>query len=391
MTAPGRIYLDNAATSWPKPAGVADAVDRYLRVLGAPAGRSGYREAAEVERRIADTRRQAALLIGAGDPNRVVFTAGCTDALNLALHGLLRPGDHVVTTVMEHNSVLRPLRHLRDHRGVEVTQVGCSDEGFVDVDALAAATGPSTRLIALIHASNVTGALQPVEKAAEIAHAAHALLLVDGAQSLGVEPINVQRLGIDLLAGSGHKGLLGLLGIGILYIGPGIEQRMEGLRQGGTGTNSEDDHQPTSLPHKYESGSSNVPGILGLEAGLQFLRERTLSAIRRHEMELTARLMQGLARIDGVTVHGPQNLSQRLGVVSITVAGFDPHEIASTLDAVYSVQVRSGLHCAPLMHRALGTLNRGGTVRLSLGPFTTDEQIDRAVTAIEEISHAASS
>jgi cysteine desulfurase family protein len=386
-----RIYLDNAATSWPKPPAVADAVDRYLRKLGAPAGRSGYREAAEVERRIRDTRRHTAQLIGADDPKRVVFTAGCTDSLNLALHGLLQTGDHVVTTVIEHNSVLRPLRHLQDHRGVEITHVGCSDEGFVDVDALVRAVRPSTRLIALIHASNVTGALQPIERVAEIARQHRALLLVDAAQSLGSEPIDVKGLGIDLLAGPGHKGLLGPLGVGILYLRAGVEEHVESCRQGGTGTQSEDDRQPRSLPDKYESGNFNVPGILGLEAALQFLRERTISALRRHETELTARLMDGLARIDGVTLHGPRDPRLRVGVISVSVAGFDPHEIASTLDATYAVQVRSGLHCAPLMHRALGTLERGGTVRLSLGPYTTDEHIDRTVAAIGEISHAARS
>jgi cysteine desulfurase family protein len=389
MSSPQRIYLDNAATSWPKPPAVLDAVDRYLRELGAPAGRSGYREAAEVERRVRDTRRHTAQLIGAEDPKRVVLTAGCTDSLNLALHGLLRTGDHVVTTVMEHNSVLRPLRHLQDHRGVEITHVGCSEEGFVDLEALAGAIRPSTRLIAMIHASNVTGALQPIAKVAEIARKHRVLLLIDAAQSLGVEPIDVKGLGIDLLAGPGHKGLLGPLGVGILYFGEGVEQQVESFRQGGTGTQSEDDRQPLSLPDKYESGNLNVPGILGLEAGVQFLREHIVSAIRRQETELASRLVEGLGRIEGVTLHGPRDPQMRVGVVSISVAGFDPHEIASTLDAVYAIQVRSGLHCAPLMHRALGTLDRGGTVRLSLGPFTTEEHIDRTVSAIAEISRAA--
>jgi selenocysteine lyase/cysteine desulfurase len=243
----------------------------------------------------------------------------------------------------------------------------------------------------MIHASNVTGALQPIQQVAEIARARRVLLLIDAAQSLGAAPIDVKGMGIDLLAGPGHKGLLGPLGVGILYFGPGIEDQVESFRQGGTGTQSEDDHQPVSLPDKYESGNFNVPGILGLEAALQFLRERTISAVRRHETDLIARLMDGLGRIDGVTIHGPRDPQRRVGVVSVSVTGFDAHEIASTLDAVYAVQVRSGLHCAPLMHRALGTLVRGGTVRLSLGPFTTEEHIDRTVSAIGEISHAARS
>jgi cysteine desulfurase family protein len=389
MTNPARIYLDNAATSWPKPETVEQAVAGYVRELGAPAGRSGYREAAEVERRISDTRRQTSQLVGADDARRIIFTAGCTDSLNLAFHGLLRPGDHVVTSLAEHNSVLRPLRYLEESRNVEVTRVGVSREGFVDIDALAAAVRPTTRLVALIHASNVTGAIQPIEDAAHVAHERGALFLVDAAQSLGSEPVDVSTTGIDLLAAPCHKGLLGLLGLGILYVGPRAEEHIESVRQGGTGTQSEDDHQPTSLPHKFESGNANVPGILALEAGLGFLRERTVARIRRKELQLTGRLMEGLARIKGVTLHGPRQSDRRVGVVSLTIDGFDPHEVASTLDAVYSIQVRSGLHCAPQMHRALGTLDRGGTVRLSLGPFTTGDHIDRTVSAIAEIAHAA--
>lgn len=388
MNAPERIYLDNAATSWPKPDAMIKAVEQYLRELGAPAGRSGYREAAEVERRIKDTRRQLALFIGAEDAQRVAFTGGCTDSLNMALHGLLRRGDHVVTTVAEHNSVLRPLKYLEEHRGVQVTRVHVSPEGLVDVDTLAAAMRPETRLIAMIHASNVTGALQPVEKVAELAHDRGVLFLVDAAQSLGILPIDVGTLGIDLLAGPAHKGLLGPLGLGVFYVAPGVDEKVESLRQGGTGTQSEDDHQPAALPYKFESGNSNVPGILGLQAGLGFLHERTVAEIRNHEMELTARLIDGFASIEGLTIYGPRDPEQRIGVVSVTLEGFDPHEIASTLDAVYSIQVRSGLHCAPLMHRALGTLDRGGTVRFSLGPFITHEHIDRALAAFEEIARA---
>jgi selenocysteine lyase/cysteine desulfurase len=215
------------------------------------------------------------------------------------------------------------------------------------------------------------------------------MFLVDAAQSLGSEPVDVSTMGIDLLAAPCHKGLLGLLGLGILCVGPRAEEHLESVRQGGTGTQSEDDHQPTTLPHKFESGNANVPGILALEAGLGFLRERTVARIRREELQLTGRLLEELARIRGVTLHGPRHSERRVGVVSLTIDGFDPHEVASTLDAVHSIQVRSGLHCAPQMHRALGTLDRGGTVRLSLGPFTTSDHIDRTVAAIAEIAHSA--
>ncbi len=386
MNAPERIYLDNAATSWPKPDATIKAVERYLRELGAPAGRSSYREAVEVERRIRDTRRQLSQFIGADDAQRVAFTGGCTDSLNMAIHGLLCRGDHVVTTVAEHNSVLRPLKYLEDHRQLQVTRVGVSPEGLVDVDALAAAIRPDTRLIALIHTSNVTGALQPVEKVAQLAHEHGALFLVDAAQSLGTQRIDVSSMGIDLLAGPAHKGLLGPLGLGVLYVAPGVDDQIESLRQGGTGTQSEDDHQPDALPYKFESGNSNVPGILGLQASLGYLHERTVADIRSDEMKLTALLIEGLTRIDGLKIYGPKDPERRIGVVSVTLDGFDPHEIASTLDAVYSIQVRSGLHCAPLMHRALGTIGRGGTVRVSLGPFTTRDHIDRTLAAFNEIA-----
>jgi selenocysteine lyase/cysteine desulfurase len=305
------------------------------------------------------------------------------------LHGLLRPGDHVVTSLAEHNSVLRPLRFLEETRSVEVSRVGISTEGYVDIDALAAAVRPTTKLVALIHASNVTGSLQPIDRVAQIAHQSGALFLVDAAQSLGTTTVDVAAMGIDLLAAPSHKGLLGTLGLGVLYVGAKAERHLESVRQGGTGTQSEDDHQPTSLPYKFESGNANVPGIVGLEAGLEYLRERTIIGIRRKELELTGCLREGLARIRGVNLHGPGESDPRVGVVSLTIDGFDPHEVASTLDAVYSIQVRSGLHCAPSMHRALGTLDRGGTVRLSLGPFTTREHVDRTVSAIAEIAGSA--
>jgi cysteine desulfurase / selenocysteine lyase len=380
-----RIYLDNAATSWPKPESVYAAIDWYQRQLGAAAGRSAYQEANEVERLIGETRRRLAELIGAQQSRQVVFTSNGTDSLNLALHGLLRPGDHVVTSVVEHNSVLRPLRHLQQTRDVQVTRVGCDARGVIDPDEVRTALRPSTRLIALIHASNVTGALQPVEQVGQIARQAEILLLVDAAQSVGHVPVDVRALGADLLAAPGHKALLGPLGMGFLYVGPGVEQHLLPIRQGGTGTQSERDIQPDSLPDRYESGNHNVPGIIGLGAGLAYVQQQGIEALRRHEQTLTGRLLAGLRDTRRVTVHGPDD---RVGVVGITVDGWEPQELATALDTICRIQVRAGFQCAPLLHRALGTANRGGTVRFSLGAFNTEEHIDAALQAITELAAA---
>ena len=389
MTQPDRIYLDNAATSWPKPDSVYAAVDHYQRELGSPAGRSFYREAAEVERMIDQARRAVADLLGVDQPNRIVFTANGTDSLNLAIHGILRSGDHAITSVVEHNSVLRPLRFLEEHHGVKVTRVGCDGRGVVDPDAIARAIGRRTKMIVLVHASNVTGALQPVAEVGKIAREHGVLFLVDAAQSLGHRPVDAKQLGADLLAAPGHKGLLGPLGTGILYVGPRVEEQMTSVRQGGTGTESQQDRQPDSLPDKYEAGNHNVPGIVGLGAGLVFLQNQGLDAIARHDAQLTGRLLEGLSDIRGVVIHGPADASKQAGVVSITLTGYDPQEAASMLDAAHRIQVRPGLQCAPLMHQSLGTAVGGGTVRFSLGPFTTDRQIDTAVSAVSELASTA--
>ncbi len=388
MNAPRRIYLDNAATSWPKPEAVYAAVDRYQRENGAPAGRSGYHEAAEAGRIVSDLRRRLAEFIEAPSGKQIVFGQNGTDCLNLALHGLLRAGDHVVTTVAEHNSVLRPLRTLEETGGVSVTRVACDGSGMVDPGDIAAAITENTRLVAVVHASNVTGAVQPVTEIARAAHERGALVLVDACQTLGHRPLSVLSSEIDLLAASGHKGLLGPLGTGLLYIRAGLEVDLEPRREGGTGTRSEEDRQPSGMPEKFESGNLNMPGLAGLAAGLAWLRDQGLHALHRRQQRLEE-LLTGLREIHGVRVYGPEKLEDRVGVVSFTLEGFDPQEIASTLDSVYRIQVRPGLHCAPRMHEALGTLNRGGTVRLSVGPYTTPEDTAAVVAALGEISSAA--
>lgn len=383
-----RVYLDNAATSWPKPEAVYAAVDGYLRHNGAPAGRGTTAEAGEVERHVMSARRAVATIIGAADPHRIVFTAGGTDSLNLALHGILREGGHVVTTAVEHNSVLRPLRALEDAGHVTVTRVPCDATGTVAPEAIAAALRRETKLVALNQASNVTGALQPAAEIGRLTRDGKILFLLDAAQTLGKLPSDVGALGVDLLAASGHKGLLGPLGTGVLYVGPGVEQRLAAVRQGGTGTASERDVQPGTLPQKYESGNLNVPGIVGLAAGCRWVLDRGVAAIREHVNMLTTRLRNGLEAIEGVRLWGPRDAARRVGIVSISLDCYDPQELAALLETAYRVQTRAGLHCAPLVHQALGTLAGGGTLRFSPGPFTTVEEIDLAIAAVSQIAVA---
>lgn len=382
-----RIYLDNAATGWPKADGVLAAVAEYLRDSGAPAGRSTYQEASDVERRLQRLRRDLAERIGADDARRIVFTFNGTDSLNLALQGILRPGDHVVTTEAEHNSVLRPLAWLAEHRGVRVERARCDGAGRVDADDLRRRLRPGeTRLVALVHASNVTGVVQPVAEVAEATRAAGARLLVDAAQSLGQWPVSVRDLPLALLAAPGHKSLGGPLGTGFLYVAPGVETELEPTRQGGTGTRSEDERQPDSLPDRYEAGNHNVPGLIGLGASVAELTTAKIVETQLRFRELTRRMRDGLGDVRGVKLFVPERVEDQLGVVSLTIAGFEPQEAAATLDAAFGIQVRAGLHCAPGVHRALGTFASGGTLRLSWGRATTSESIDAAIAAIAELA-----
>lgn len=384
-----RIYLDNAATSWPKPESVWAAVEDYQRRLGAPAGRGVYREAIETERLVADARRRVAELLSAAAQQPPIFTHGCTAALNLALLGALKPGDHVVTTVVEHNSVLRPLRYLAESRDVTVTYVGCGAEGIIDPADIQAAITPRTRMIVLNHVSNVTGAIQPAEAVGQIAAEHEVLFLLDAAQSLGHMPLSLSETRASLIAAPGHKGLLGPLGIGVLLMAAGLDQQLAPLCFGGTGTRSEDDHQPASLPDRYESGTHNVPGILGLGAGVTYIQKTGLASVRKHVHALTTQLLAGLSEIPGVTIYGPRHADRQLGVVSMTIKGYDPHEAATTLDAAYGIQARPGIQCAPRMHEALGTLRSGGTLRFSLSLMNSPEQIDAAIRAVAEVATSA--
>ena len=380
-----RIYLDNAATSWPKPESVYQAVDHAQRILGAPAGRGGYEQAVQAMRLIDQTRSDVARLINAPQHQDISFTFNGTDSLSTVLFGLLAPGDHVVTSVVEHNSVLRPLKHL-ESKGVTVTYVGCDETGTFDENEVIDAIQANTRLVSLIHVSNVTGAIQPLANIKSgIRQSANpdALFLIDAAQSLGHIPVDVQHLGCDFLAAPGHKALLGPLGTGILFVAGDAADIVTPFRYGGTGSSYE--NQPTKTPDKFESGNLNVPGIAGLKAGIDFLTSaegKVAHETMTHNSEL---LLSQLLKIDGVKAQGHHTLKNRVGVFSIAIAGFDCHEATNILDSVAGVQTRAGLHCAPLLHRALGTEPTGGTLRLSVGCFNTAQQIEKTVTAISEL------
>lgn len=380
-----RIYLDNAATSFPKRPGVIEAMDRYSRECGAPVGRGAYRQAMDVQRSIDRCRRLAATVLGIPRPERVIFAFNATDALNLAILGLCRPGDHVLTSELEHNSVLRPLRYLADHRQVQVTYVSPQTDGRIDPAAVRRELRPETRLVVLTHASNVTGTIQPIGDVAEILRRSNARFLVDAAQTAGHLPLDASAAGIDLLATSGHKGIGGPLGTGLLSIREGLESELVPLRFGGTGSQSESDLQPENVPDRYESGNHNAPGLVGLEVALEQTAATDFTKLRDRERALTGRMIEEFRSIPGVRVHVPGPLEHQLGVVSITVANFEPQILSSVLDQEFGVQTRAGLHCASRAHEWLGTLKTGGTVRFSLGHETTLDEILAATQAVRTI------
>lgn len=382
------IYFDNAATSWPKPPEVLEAMTRFLRDVGANPGRSGHRTAVEAGRIVYAAREAVCELVNAPDPLRVAFAANVTQALNMAMRGLLRPGDHVITSSMEHNSVMRPLRAL-EREGVALTVVRCSPEGFLNPADVEAAIRPNTRMIVLNHASNVAGTLLPVREAGRIARERGLLLLVDAAQTAGAYPIDVQADGIDLLAFTGHKSLLGPMGTGGLVVGPRVDvSRMEPLIRGGTGSRSEREEQPDFLPDMLESGTPNAVGIAGLEAGIRWVLARGVDAIRAHERALAQRAIGGLRAIPGVTVYGPLDAARQTATVSFNIAGMEPSEVGLRLDEEHGVLCRVGLHCAPAAHRTLGTFP-AGTVRFGMGVFNTTEEVDAAVAAVESLAREA--
>jgi len=381
------IYLDNAATSFPKPEVVYQVMDDFLRRCSASPGRSAHRLSIEAGRVVYEARESLARLFNLADPLRVVFTKNVTEALNLVLNGILRPGDHVITSSMEHNSVIRPLRSLEE-RGVALTVAQCTTAGFLEPDQVESAIRSHTRLIVLTHASNVAGTLLPVAEIGTIARKHGVLFCVDAAQTAGAFSLDMVSMNVDLLAFTGHKSLFGPPGTGGLCIAPGAEDVLAPLIRGGTGSRSESEYQPSFLPDKYESGTPNTVGLAGLRAGVDFLLSVGVQTVREREKQLMQLLIDGLKAIPEVTIHGSGDADKQVAVLSLSVAGMTSAELAMELDEEYDILCRPGLQCAPTAHRTMGTFPTG-TVRLSPGYFTTEDAITATLDAIAAIAARA--
>jgi len=387
-----RIYLDNTATSFPKPDAVTAAMVDFAANCGASAGRGAYAEARACEQIVATCRQRIATLINAESPDRIVFALNCSEALAIAIRGLLNTapaGTHAIATALEHNSVLRPLNALHVQTGLEPQFVACdSQTGLVDPDDVRRAIRRETKLIACVHVSNVAGTKQPIEEVAAIARQAGVPSVIDAAQSAGHVEIDVQSLGADFVAFPGHKGLLGPLGTGVLYIRPGMEEMLPTMKEGGTGTISEQAVQPETMPDKYEIGSHNAIGLAGLSEGVAWLLDRGVAGVRRHDEALCEMFMSRTEGVEGLTVYGPRNVADRSGVFSVNVEGMAPGDLAAMLEAEAGICSRPGVHCAPLAHETIGT-HPGGTCRLSFGPYTTEGHVRIACETLGRIVQEA--
>jgi cysteine desulfurase / selenocysteine lyase len=381
--------MDNAATSFPKPKVVLEAMIRYATDLGASAGRGGYNEAVEAAQILSQCRSRLRKLFNGEKSEHFIFTLNCTDGLNLAMKGLIDPraSAHAICTHIDHNSILRPLTAMQDAGWITQTRVPVeSKTGLVDPDEIRKAIRCDTKLIAITHASNVTGTVQPIREIGKIAREHGVAFIVDAAQSAGHIPIDVQADCIDLLAAPGHKALLGPLGTGFLYIRPGLERSLRTTREGGTGSNSEEPRQPDLMPDKFEAGSHNVIGLAGLNEGVNWLLQHGIERIAADEMDLVRTFIEGIGSIEGLTYYGPQGVRDRIGVFSVRIDGIDPHELSAALETSFGILTRSGIHCAPLAHEAIGTASSGGTTRFSFGPFLTAQDVKFATDALSEVA-----
>lgn len=378
------IYMDNAATSYPKPEAVYQAIDRFNRNLGGNPGRGSSKRALAAGSVLLETREALARLFKAGDGRNIVFTLNVTEALNTGLKGILKPGDHVVTTSMEHNAVARPLTRM-EQMGVKWTRVQCGPDGRLDPLDVRQALLPSTKMICLLHASNVTGTIMPIDEVGKISREHGLIFMVDAASTAGLLNLDVERQNIDLLAFAGHKGLMGPQGTGGLYVRKGI--KITPLKEGGTGSLSEKLDQPCFMPDWLESGTPNTPGIAGLLAGVRFIEDTGPETIRKHESRQAEMLLRGLMEIPGVKVYGPRVSKERTAVISFNIEDIDCGEVSLRLEHDFGIISRSGLHCAPLAHQTIGTLEQG-SCRLSPGFFTTDDEISRVIQAVSSIARS---
>lgn len=381
------MYFDNAATSFPKPDSVCDAVDHWMRQGAAAAGRGSHRGSDEAARVVDRCRSQLSRLLGVPSPSQIIFTFNCTDSLNIVLRGFLRPGDRVLASTLDHNSVLRPLQALQDQAGVRFDLIDFDPvSGLLDLDDFSRQLqAEPVRLVVLTHASNVTGKIQPIGELTGMAHAAGAKVLLDAAQTAGHWPVSMSESGVDFLAAAGHKGLLGPLGTGILCIRRGLEKELQPLRYGGTGTSSESLSQPEEMPARFESGNMNLPGIAGLGAGVDWILKQPLSKLQSRIENRTQQLLAGIGEITGVRLLTPI-YGEITGIVSFALGNQDCRDVAMILDQSFDIQCRAGLHCAPLAHQSLGTLDQGGAIRLSPGVFTTEQNVEATIQAVAAIA-----
>jgi len=380
------IYLDNAATVYPKPKEILDGTVELYGRYGVNPGRSGFDLCLATGNMIEKARQQLTSFFGGTDPTRLCFTYNASDSLNILIQGLVEEGDHVISTTVEHNSIIRPLNHLAHQGKITVDFVPFAGDGTVDPSDIAARIRPNTRLVAVNHGSNVIGTIQPVAEIGRICREHDIRLVVDTAQTAGVVPIDVEKMGIDGLAFTGHKSMLAPTGIGGLYVREGVTVRA--TRYGGTGVRSAYPFHLEEYPFRLEVGTCNTLGIIALSLAQDYIARRGMDAIYSHEMELLGRLQTGLAEIPGVTLHGTTRLTERLPVLSLTLAGLDPSDVGTLLDVDHGIACRTGLQCAPLIHEQMGTAPRG-TVRLSVGPGNTVEDVDAAIKAMESIAVTA--
>lgn len=377
------IYLDNAATTFPKPEIVYKTMDTFYRTLGANPGRSGHRMAVAAEKEIEDTRTAVARLFGIRNSMRLILTFNATDAINMGIKGFLKPGDHAITTFLEHNAVSRALHGLEKRGIITITKVKNSPDGFINPVDIKKAITSKTRFIVMAHAPNVLGTIQPIRDVGRIAREDNCIFMVDAAQTAGVCEIDVNECFIDMIAFTGHKGPLGPTGTGGLYVGERLT--LDPWREGGTGFEAASLTQPEELPFKLESGTPNTVGIAGLRAGIEFVLSKRISTIRAHEQHLTGKLMQAFQHDQRFTLYGTTDITKKVGIVSMNVKGFKPQEVGGILDQTFNIAVRPGLHCAPFAHQMIGTFP-DGTIRISPGCFNTEDDIDQLISAFTKIA-----
>jgi len=378
------IYLDYGATSFPKPEEVYQQMDSFYRNYGVNPGRSGYDMCMMAGNMVENTRQLMTAFFNGTDYNRLIFTLNATDALNLAIFGMLEKGDHAITTTIEHNSVLRPLYQLATRSGVEVDHIPFDSKGFVHPEDFAKKMKRNTRLVAVNHGSNVIGTVQPIREIGALCRERGIPFLIDSSQTAGKIPIDLQTQNIDVIAFTGHKSLLGPMGSGGLYVREGVEIRH--TRAGGTGVRSAVKGHLEEYPYRLEYGTPNLPGIAGLNAGVKWIQQRGMHTIHEHETKLLAKLRDGLREIDGVVLYCQDDLKDHIAVLAFNIEGLEALDTGTMLDVDYNIACRTGLHCAPLVHEQIGTAKIHGAVRFGLGPHNTDEQITTAIEAVREIA-----